>query len=324
MGYYHIVSRIVDRRRVFDTKEKERLRTLLRRVEAFSAVQVLTYTILDNHFHILLLVPPRQPVSDEAFLERVACLYDETRVDMLTRELKARREEGQPESAETLKRPYVARMYDVSQFMKTLKQRVSQSYNQRHGRKGTLWEERFKSVIVQGRVGALGAVAAYIDLNAVRAGIVRDPKDYRFSGYGEAMGGEVLARLGLQKVMDPVSGWRETARDYRQLLFVVGEARGLAGNGQPILPGFRPETVQQVLEAGGTLPLPELLHCRVRYFTDGVALGTKEYVDEVFQKYRSRFGGKRTTGARPMRGGFGSLFTARRLRLNLITVPAPV
>lgn len=64
-------------------------------------------------------------------------------------------------------------MYNVSQFMKTLKQQVTQSYNRRHGRKGTLWEERFKSLLVQGRMGTLGAVASYIDLNAVRAGVVR-------------------------------------------------------------------------------------------------------------------------------------------------------
>jgi putative transposase len=40
---------------------------------------------------------------------------------------------------------------------------------------------------------ALAMIAAYIDLNAVRAGLVVDPKDYRFCGYGEAMGGGLLA-----------------------------------------------------------------------------------------------------------------------------------
>ena len=41
-------------------------------------------------------------------------------------------------------------------------------------------KERFKSVLVGDSKGALSTVAAYIDLNAVRAGIVTDPKDYRF------------------------------------------------------------------------------------------------------------------------------------------------
>jgi putative transposase len=39
---------------------------------------------------------------------------------------------------------------------------------------------------MEGTADALSTMAAYVDLNAVRAGIVEDPKDYRFCGYGEA------------------------------------------------------------------------------------------------------------------------------------------
>jgi len=85
--------------------------------------------------------------------------------------------------------------------MKLLKQRFTQWYNGRTGRKGTLWEERFKSVLVEGIGQGLRAMAAYIDLNPVRAGLVTDPKDYRWSGYGEAMAGNKRARLGLQRVV---------------------------------------------------------------------------------------------------------------------------
>lgn len=37
-------------------------------------------------------------------------------------------------------------------------------------------------------------MAAYIDLNPVRAGIVTKAEDYRWSGYGAAMGGDEKAR----------------------------------------------------------------------------------------------------------------------------------
>jgi hypothetical protein len=55
-------------------------------------------------------------------------------------------------------------------------------------RTGTLWEERFKSVIVESGM-ATRTMAAYTDLNPVRAGIVKDPADYHWSSYGEAVGG---------------------------------------------------------------------------------------------------------------------------------------
>jgi hypothetical protein len=45
-------------------------------------------------------------------------------------------------------------------YCKALKQRVSISYNRRHARVGTLWEERYKSVLVDGSPGGLSAVAA--------------------------------------------------------------------------------------------------------------------------------------------------------------------
>ena len=84
-------------------------------------------------------------------------------------------------------------------FVKILKQRFSLRYNREHGRLGTLWEGPFRSVLVEPTRRALSVVGAYIDLNPVRAGIVEDPKDYRFSGYGEAVGqgkpeGHVLLR----------------------------------------------------------------------------------------------------------------------------------
>ena len=74
-------------------------------------------------------------------------------------------------------------MYDISIFIKELKGRFAQWYNQRHDRYGVLWAERFKSVLLEGGE-ALAAVAAYIELNPVRAGLCADPKDYRYCGFG--------------------------------------------------------------------------------------------------------------------------------------------
>ncbi|MBT3190941.1 MAG: hypothetical protein HN341_00135, partial [Verrucomicrobia bacterium] len=87
-------------------------------------------------------------------------------------------------------------------------------------------------------------------------------------------------------------------------------------------PGFSAETVRDVLKAGGTLPINQLLRCRVRYFTDGAVLGSKTYLEDVFHRHRQRFSEKRRTGPRTMIGGqWGDLCTARRLRLDVITPP---
>jgi hypothetical protein len=47
-------------------------------------------------------------------------------------------------------------------------------------------------------------MAAYIDLNPIRARMVEDPRDHRWSGYGEAMGGSRIAREAIRRLC----GWR--------------------------------------------------------------------------------------------------------------------
>ena len=51
-------------------------------------------------------------------------------------------------------------------------------------------------------------MAAYIDLNPVRAGMVEDPADYRWSGYAEAMAGKARSRRGLGRIIGQMA-WRQ-------------------------------------------------------------------------------------------------------------------
>jgi hypothetical protein len=74
-----------------------------------------------------------------------------------------------------------------------------------------------------------------------------------------------------------------------------------------------------VVDEGGRLSKQELLQCRVRYLSDGVVLGTRSFVEEVFAKNRNQFGLKRKTGARAMKyGDWGGLCTMRDPRMQVI------
>jgi putative transposase len=187
------------------------------------------------------------------------------------------------------------RMGDVSAFMKELKQRFSRWFNYNHDRFGTLWAERFKSVVVEDQPSSLGAVAAYIDLNPVRAGLAHDPKDYRFCGYAAALAGNKLARQGLLSCSEK-PGWKECAAAYRMRLYVVGGATKQSG--KVVL---EREQIKAVLAQGGRLPLGQILRLRLRHMSDGMALGSKAFVNEVFRLHRAKFGPKRKDGARPIR-----------------------
>lgn len=200
------------------------------------------------------------------------------------------------------------------------KQRFSAWYNHRKDRKGTLWEERFKSVLVDGCGEALMTMAAYIDLNPVRAGLTEDPKDYRWCGYGEAVAGRRAAKEALKILVGAREGMEDSMTSamatYRIWLFGQREQNeGLDEQGRPLRRGIDPERVKVVLAAKGKLRFHEYARCRVRYFVDGNAFGTQAFVEEIFQTYRDRFGPTRHRGARAMQGlDSPALFVLRDLR----------
>ena len=328
---YHVMSHSVSGTPYFDDRSKEMLRKMIWQVADFSGVEVLTYCVMSNHFHVLVRVLPAGPavglvdsggggssvnsvgsagfsgfakassgdsgrsdlgnsgepdsesgeISDAELLRRYRVLYPKptkyrtARIEVMEQKLA---EDG--EEASAIRRSLLARMGDVSEYMKTLKQRFSVWYNRTHGRVGTLWSERFKSVLVEGRGNPLQTMAAYIDLNPVRAGLVTDSKNYRFCGYAEAVAGRAEARRGLREIWgayadgsarDRLSA-EEALRMHRELIFGHRAA-------EPGLPEQERERALKVLAKGeSTLPKATVLRCRVRYFTDGAILGSKDYV----------------------------------------------
>jgi REP element-mobilizing transposase RayT len=343
-----VISRVVDRRFALGTEEKEKFRTLMRMLENFTGCRVLSYCLMDNHFHLLLEVPPmaEDGLSDEELLKRLSAIYNEAIVAGVADELADARNAvytgggGMDEAVKTIHRRFSDRMQDLGEFMKGLLQRFTQWFNRTHSRTGTLWEDRFKSVIVEDGTAAR-TVSAYIDLNPVRAGMVQDPGDYRWCGYGEAVGGGrkgngKKAREGLVRAFSCDQGggfeaekWQEVSRLYRRLMgLALGKKPGSAKSQE------RSQTTAMVTKNAAELIATEdnetvlkelgmakMLRCRIRYFTDGAVIGSKEFVNEAFASARDRFGRQRKDGARSMRGSGsaakGQLWSIRDLQVRV-------
>jgi len=349
--FYHCVSRVVDRKLVFGPDEKEKFRAMMRMQENFSGCRVVCYCLMGNHIHLLVEVPPmpRGGFTDEGLLERLRAIYNEAVVADVEKELREARKKvraglGHERLVEAIHQRFTYRMHDLSEFMKTLMQRFTQWFNRTHRRTGNLWEDAFKSVIVEDGIAAK-TVAAYMDLNPVRAGIVKDPADYRWSSYGEAIGGGPKgngkkARAGLVRAVRAHQGiaadaalWaNDVAREYRKILLAGAvekvEARvGRSGATQVrrTRKGMSAEEAvrerDRLEEQAGEIPLGRMLRWRIRYFTDGAVIGSRSFVNEVFTGARERFGPKRKDGARKLRGrGFpatGVLWSMRNLRIGV-------
>ncbi|MDG0993921.1 MAG: transposase [Akkermansiaceae bacterium] len=339
---YHCISRVVDRQFVLGREEKDVFVRMMREYEAFCGVRVLSYCVMSNHFHLLVEVPPKEKgaavdITDEDFLARLKPMYSKVYYRGIEQMLERFRADGADAAASELKEKFSCRMHDLSEFMKGLKQRFTQWYNGAHGRRGTLWEGRFKSVLVEDGYAAR-VMSAYIDLNPVRAGMVDRPEDYRWCSYGVAMQpkagrGRKLAREGYCRMLakntelgnqsPKMLEWGDgVAECYRMMLFADGEevfvapfaeameARddihsGVAPEARKpkiVRKGFKRKDVEQVLAKGGKLSVGEALRCKVRYFSDGMTFGSRDFVNNVFKHARERFGEKRKSGARPLKG----------------------
>jgi len=307
----------------------------MRKLEAFLDVRVLSYCLMSNHFHLLVEAPDPDDIAQltaSSLRRKLPLLYHGKALALLLDEIDraeaSARSSGVTAWLEEILARYQARLGNLSTFLKELKQRFAQWYNLNNDRSGTLWESRFTSVVVDGAdEHAVMTMAAYIELNPVRAGLVLDPLHYQWCSYAEALAGDKLAQTGLIRLhartrawQGRSTRWKDVATAYRIHLFGKGERRdGDPRTGKGAKPGVSPGMVDQVIDKEkGVLTLHQRLLHRARYFCDGLAFGQTDFVEMIFSEHRDRFGANRKSGARKMRGtGWGDLATLRDLQKDV-------
>jgi putative transposase len=358
IAHYHCISRVVDRQFIFGPEEKNLFLSLMEEYSQFCGVRVISYCVMGNHFHLTVEVPkpPENLTGHDWLLERLDVLTVTYPVASDTRKKITKfLADGAFDQLQELVDGYKALMWDLSSFMKMLKQRFTMRYNKAHERKGTLWESRFKSTLIEGAGDTLGTVSAYIDLNPVRAGIVEDPAKYPWSSYGKACQGDEKAMAGIRTVVAGTQRVEETTltleeglKTYRGLLIgnsamdvkpwetseaahppiparTEGPGEGpevelrVTGDLTPVRLGPTKAEILEKVMADEQVPLPEYVRIRVRYFADGVVLGSKEFVGGIIEAYRDRFGRERIKGGSRLRGlNFGEgVYSLRNLKTKV-------
>ncbi|MCC5807950.1 MAG: transposase [Opitutales bacterium] len=278
VSVYHLVARVVQRRRLLADVQREVWVGALHRAAAFSGVELITYCCLQNHFHILVRIDPAAKECDDAELvRRFRVLYGSAKAmwcGLDASGLVHALAHDPPETAERLRERLRARMGDVSEFMSTLRQRYTMWFNKTYDTVGTLWAERFTSVLIEDTPWLVGLVAAYIDLSPVRAGLAALPEDYRWSGYAEAMAGHEGLRAALANCHPQAGGVSAALARYRILMLGKGAAAKRDGTGARV----DPEALADALRQGGDLAPHELLRLKLRFFSRGLALGSSEWM----------------------------------------------
>lgn len=193
-GVYHLRGRVAGRLGAYPLQKKEnaeRLERIIRHYVGLYFCQAAALEIMGTHYHL--------PTRFEAWRELDAS------------ELLRRAERFYPGGY----RPYLLwgrkewrrfnrRLFNVSELMRNIQQAFARWFNRRYGRSGPFWAGRFQSVESED----LLETALYVELNAVRAGLVDLPEQWPYSSAWMRQRGQdgwLMPLETLLEMQDPAS-----------------------------------------------------------------------------------------------------------------------
>jgi len=208
---YHLISRVAHRAFFLDADERTRLAELIRRAAAFSGVKLLAYSVMSNHFHVFVYIGRPEALSDAEIVRRISALCTDVRFEQVMKKWNELAKSPDSPEFRRYRRSFLRRMWNAGEFMKTLKQHYTMSYNGRRNHHGTMWESRYRVRVKDpGEVGTMLAESGYVDANPVNAGIVDWPDRYEWCSFAAACAGDKAARAGYDFVYgDKGRGWAE-------------------------------------------------------------------------------------------------------------------
>ncbi|WFB35628.1 hypothetical protein P3T73_15870 [Kiritimatiellota bacterium B12222] len=353
-GYFvHVTSRTAGRAFLFGDEEKRVLVGMIRQWAEFSQLAVLTHCVMDNHFHVMLWVPGNVSLSHEQLKAKLAMVWPEPKVEAWEEAY----QNQAPQIQASMDAAVRERLGNLPEFMRVLKQSYTCWFNRTHDRKGTLWDSRYRSVVVDQQPLSLLSVTAYIDLNPLRAGMVADPMAYPWGGYGSAVSGDSYAQKGLKALVHVAKGRKPDQLFFYQAkkVFTSGVAfwhqaveQVQQSNAQILLPqswhdvqafyrlwlmskgedksenrrhsakvrqrkGMDPAQVLAEFEALGHVDLCEALTQKMRCFTQGVAVGSPGFLEELMAQYPDCFGSERRQAGKDVRAVDGAWMNLREV-----------
>lgn len=139
---------------------------------------------------------------------------------------------------------------EIARSMQLIAGRTAQEYNNRKGRRGAFWEDRYHATAVDTE-DYLARCLVYIDLNMVRAGVVSHPSQWTSSGYRE--------------IQDPPNRYGIINIPILMDLLDLGDISAL----QHAHAQWVDETIQSDLQQ------------REGFWSDSLAVGNKAFVEDV-------------------------------------------
>jgi len=285
-AWYHVHSRIAGRRGEFVLSEPASTRRLISILEHYSGIyfcQVAAFAVMGNHYHLVVKLEAPRPVSRGELEARARVMYPGSSYDL-------RVGGWTNEDWEH----YRQRLFDLSEYMRNIQAAFARWYNRAHDRRGRFWADRFKSVLLGDGRAVLDCML-YVELNAVRAGLVERPEDWSGSSIYLRELGKGAWLMPIEELVGEGSRKRAMA-EYRARLYHRGNV--------PTKPG-QAEIPAAVVEAEAARGFASrgMFRKRLGYFVDGLAVGSEELIRELLAQMREQGHYRRRKNPVPHLGG---------------------
>ena len=266
---YHVMSRTALEGFPLEAAEKDYFLELLKKFNKLYFVEVLGFALMGNHFHLLVRMLSETDFSDEEIQQRLQRFFGKDQLVTPLQLLKYREKLG-----------------NLSEFVKEIKQGFTRYFNKKRKRFGFFWGQRFKSIIVEDGKTLINCLA-YIDLNPIRAGLVRKTEDYRWNTLGYLLQtrnrkGLLCLEFGLPH--EEKLTFSQRLEHYRRFVYEIGTLP----TGKEA-PSIEPSVAKKEAKKGYTLTRRDRFRMRTRYFTNSGVIGSQTFVSKHCQQFRDLF-----------------------------------
>jgi REP element-mobilizing transposase RayT len=266
-AWYHIYAQIAGKMGEYPLENplcQGKMIDLLKFYGSVYCCDIAAFSIMGNHYHSVMRFDEFKKMSKDELMDRALVLYPNSKEELAVWTQKQWER-------------FNKRIYDISEFMRNVQAAFARWYNRAFTRRGRFWADRFKSTLLEEGQAVLDCML-YVDLNPVRAGVVKRPEEHKGSSIYLRQMKKDRWLVSLQRFVGQSRGM-SAIREYRCLLYHRGAVPTKEGHLKI------PQSLLEAEEARGFKSGGEY-KARLRYIADGMVFGSESFVREHLSRLR--------------------------------------